>query len=352
MSGMTLKARAGVVAAAVAAVSLIALAVTVLLAAGPSTAQPAPAGLTPSGPGTPVHGAHLVTAHVAAPAGARGVVAVTTMASATVPPGWVVSAHTLVVGHLARAYLTVEPATMAAARPASVPVVVLMHGLNMSPGGVLAISGLARQVGPAVLIVPAGWHRSWDAGGCCGAAYRFGVDDVGFVRRAVADVLARTPAADSHRIYLAGFSNGGRMAYRLACDLPGTFAGFAAVEAVPVATCPALHPLDITVVAQEADPLLTVGAGAVPKHVDGHVEPTVAATLQQWRALDRCSASPAVAEEGGAVVHIWACAAGTHLTYVWYPGGAHNWRPPTATTPGATSFVAAMITGAGGARAH
>ena len=312
-----------------------------------------PAGVaTPGGTG-PTGGTQLVTAHVAGAPGrdassassAHGTsrAAGAAVRLASVPSGWVVTPHPVAVGGLARSYLTVEPATLASASPASVPVVVLMHGLTMTPAGVLGISDLAGQIGPAVLVVPAGWHRSWDAGGCCGAAYRLGVNDVGFVRRALTDVLAATPAADRQRVYVAGFSNGGRMAYRLACDLPGVFAGMAAVEAVPVAGCVNLHPLDITVVAQQADPLLTVDAGALPKYVDGHVEPTVGATVDRWRTLDGCGPSAAVTTRGQAVIQTWTCAAGTHMTYVWYPGGAHRWRPATATTPGVTGFVLRMM---------
>ena len=322
--------------------------------AGAVPAGAVPAGAVPAGDDTAEAGAgvRVVTARLPVSGGSpaahgRSAVASAAVASASrlasVPAGWAVASHTLLLGGLARSYLTVEPSSLAAAPPASVPVVVLMHGLTMTPAGVLGISGLARQVGPAVLVVPAGWHRSWDAGGCCGAAYRRGVDDVGFVRRAVTAVLAATPAADRRRVYVVGFSNGGRMAYHLACDMPGTFAGFAAVEAVPVAGCSRLHPLDITIVAQQTDPLLAVPATAAPRHVDGHVEPTVAATVERWRTLDGCRPTPTVAADGQAVLHTWICAAGTRLTYVWYPAGTHSWRPATAATPGATSFVLGML---------
>ena len=257
------------------------------------------------------------------------------------PAGWVAGAHTIVVGGLSRTYLTVAPQTLTG-HP---PVIVLMHGLLMNATGILDVTGLADRTGPAVIVAPDGWHHSWNAGGCCGPAYRAGINDVAFIRAALAQVLAANPAADPARVYAVGFSNGGRMAYRLACDLPGSFAGFLAAEAVPVQGCLALHPLGITIVAQQDDPLLSVDANQAPKRMDGSVEPTVASTVSRWRALDGCSGDPTLTYAGVAEIHRWSCAGGTHLTYVWYPGGSHSWRRPNGATPGTTDFVLNLMGG-------
>lgn len=260
------------------------------------------------------------------------------------PSGWVAAAHTIEAGGRPRAYLTVEPAALT--RP--VPVVVLLHGRRMTPDRILHLSDLAHRLGPAVLIVPAGWHESWNAGDCCGAAWLHHVDDVAFIRAAIAAVLAATPEAEANRVYAVGFSNGGRMAFDLACRLPGMFAGFMAVEAVPVRPCRAGRPVDMTVVAQQTDPLLTVGAGRAPKSIYGFVEPTVNQTLHRLTTLDRCAGPPSVAAAGVSVERTWSCPGGT-IRYVWYPGGRHSWRPPRGSTPGATAFVLQLL-GRGGTR--
>jgi poly(3-hydroxybutyrate) depolymerase len=129
-----------------------------------------------------------------------------------------------------------------------------------------------------------------------------------------------------------------------------------AVEAVPVEFCQSMHPLDITLIAQQADPLLTVQAGRPPKAVGGFKEPTVEATVARMRTLDGCGGPPAVASAGRSIERTWTCAGGSRLRYVWYPGGSHSWRPPGpaspgrtahSTTPGATDFVAQLL-GRGG----
>ncbi len=255
------------------------------------------------------------------------------------PPGWSASSATVSVNGLDRSYLVVQPDRVTSA----VPVVVLMHGRNMSPDAVLHISGLAGQTGPAVLLLPAGWHESWDSGNCCGVAFTARTNDVGFIQAALRAVVAAEPVLRSSPVYAVGFSNGGRMAYQLACDLPGVFSAMMAVEAVPVQSCPSLHPMNITVVAQQNDPLLTVDPGGQPKTIGGYVEPTVPATLAHLAFLDRCSAPSRLTVTGAALERSWSCAAGTQLRYIWYPGGTHSWRAATPTTPGVTDYVLQLL---------
>lgn len=63
---------------------------------------------------------------------------------------------------------------------------------------------------------PEGVRQSFNAGLCCGDATTYGVDDVSFLSDVVSDLRAR----GAGRIAVVGFSNGGMMAYRLACERP------------------------------------------------------------------------------------------------------------------------------------
>ena len=257
----------------------------------------------------------------------------------TPPPGWTSAVHTVDQGGLLRSYLTVQPSHLST----PVPVVVLMHGRFMTADQILGYTRLASSVGPAIIIAPQGYERSWNAGGCCGPAWKANVNDVALVVAALDSTFASTPMADRSRVFAVGFSNGGRMAYRLACDMPGVFTGFAAVEAVPVVPCSSMQPVDVTVVAQQGDPLLTTKPGALPKRIDGTTEPTLPVELARLRALDGCASSGQVTKAGLSVITTWSCGSGTTLRYVWYPGGRHSWRPSSGTTPGATPVVVAMI---------
>ena len=301
--------------------------------AGVSAATGPAVNRSPGAPTGPAATHHLISASSPAPTEAELVAG-----AGPIPAGWVARAHTVNAGGLTRFYLTIEPAKIRG----SLPVVLLMHGRGMTPDTVLRISGLADQIGPALLVVPAGWDRSWNAGDCCGAAYRAGVNDVAFLRTAVTDVLATDPAGRQAKVYAVGFSNGGRLAYLLACQMPGVFTGFVAVEAVPVEACTPPRPLDMTIVAQQSDPLLTVGHGQ-PKVIGGFTEPTVAATVNRMESADHCRTQPAAADFGLAVERAWTCAGGTSVRYVWYPSGGHTWRPAAGGTPGATDFVLQML---------
>jgi polyhydroxybutyrate depolymerase len=254
--------------------------------------------------------------------------------AAPLPRGWRAAVHVIDVGGLSRTYLVVTPERLAP----DAPVLVVLHGRDMTPDGMLHITGLAPAAGNAVLVYPSGYRWSWDAGGCCGSAHRAGVDDVAFIHAVVHDVLASIPAADPFKVYAVGFSNGGRMAYRLACDLPGTFAGMAAVEAVPVMNCPHLHPLDVEIIAQRLDPLLTIG-DAPQKTMQGYLEPTVASTVMTWRGLDHCLIPGSVTTEGRATITTWSCGAGTRLQYTIYTRGAHRWPTGGGPTPGGTRVI-------------
>ena len=71
----------------------------------------------------------------------------------------------------------------------------LLHGRNGTPAGIARTSGLLGGE-RAVVVLPAGYRRTWNAGGCCGAAGAAHVDDVTFLTRLVGQVLTDTPDAD------------------------------------------------------------------------------------------------------------------------------------------------------------
>jgi polyhydroxybutyrate depolymerase len=249
------------------------------------------------------------------------------------------SVHVLDVKGVERYYLEVAPRSFDKDAAHSLPVYVLLHGHHMDPSDMERLTGFPKHSRSGFLIYPAGLGDSWDAGGCCGYAHAHHIDDVAFVAAVVRQVLHDNAAASPSRVYAVGFSNGGRMAYRLACDLPGTFAGMAAVEAVPVITCNHLHPLDIEIVARAHDPLLRF-RGQPLLSIDGYLEPTVTASITAWKHLDACTGPPTRHLEGNTLLTTWAdCRDGTHMQYVLFAGSGHLWtwsRPPN---PSATDLI-------------
>ena len=78
---------------------------------------------------------------------------------------------------------------------------------------------------------PPGTLDVWNAGNCCelAAEINTNVDDVGFVR-AMIDTITQQVCVDPKRIFATGFSNGGMLAHRLACELSDKIAAIAAVS--------------------------------------------------------------------------------------------------------------------------
>lgn len=117
------------------------------------------------------------------------------------------------------------------------------------------------------------------------------VDDIAFVH-AVVERVASTTAIDLRRVYLVGASNGGMMAYRIACERPQFFAAVAAVVAnLPVGlSCGPSRPVPMLVINGTDDPLMPWEGGKVrfgTQHLGAVL--SAEATMQTWAHWNRCS---------------------------------------------------------------
>lgn len=133
---------------------------------------------------------------------------------------------------------------------------------------------------------------SWNAGACCGFALKEKADDVGFVV-AVIERLAAEFSIDPGAIYVTGFSNGGMMAYRLACEASATFAAAAPVSALHLAgSCVPERPISILHLHGARDGLIPVMGGAGEEATLTRPRPPVRAGIEFWVAVNGCSVSP------------------------------------------------------------
>jgi polyhydroxybutyrate depolymerase len=168
--------------------------------------------------------------------------------------------------------------------------------------------------------------QSWNAGFCCRAARAAGVDDLAFIKKVVRRALAQ-PDADQQRVYLVGYSNGGRMALRVACAAPRLFTAVAVYGAVGAAPCPNRAPVSLLIAAGTADPELTLGLGGTPKTVNGYTEPTVRAQAAAYVTADACH-TPVTRTEAAVETTRWTnCTSGAHLQLSLFEGATHAWPP-------------------------
>lgn len=254
--------------------------------------------------------------------------------------GLITEAQTVSVEGAQRTYRSIVPVHVIN----RLPLLVVLHGRGQSGSFIASQTGFLDLVEQrrAILVAPDGEQRSWNAGhGCCGVAGARRIPDVPFVAAIVADAARRWPV-DTGRVYLVGYSNGGKLAYSEVCAHPKLFAAVATYGAVPLSPCnPGTIPVSFLLAAGSADPVLPFHGkpGGKPPL------PSVPQALAWLRAQDGCPAKAQTARDGSAVVEQWArCAGATDVESVVYSGQGHAWPAGTGTgSPAAATVMWAFL---------
>jgi polyhydroxybutyrate depolymerase len=183
---------------------------------------------------------------------------------------------------------------------------------------------------------PSNLEGCWNAGTCCGDAQAKGVDDVKFIG-ALLDRLMADSTIDKARVFVAGLSSGGMMAYRLACELSDRIAAIASVSGTQVIqTCRPARPISILEMHGTSDDRL-------PYEGDQYFgSPT--STIQRWVTLNGCSATPTKTTDGITNTSTWSqCHEGSIVRFDTIVGGHHSWfgsdMDPVPGEPSANSAV-------------
>lgn len=122
--------------------------------------------------------------------------------------------------------------------PDNAPLLVVLHGSVMNGAQMRITTGyefdqLADRKG-FVVLYPDGFKGHWND---CRRLPRFSakkqqIDDMGYLRALIGQMQQRYHI-DPHRIFVAGFSNGGHMAFRMRAEAPELVAGIAVAAASP-----------------------------------------------------------------------------------------------------------------------
>lgn len=250
--------------------------------------------------------------------------------------------------HSYRLYI---PATLAAV-PA--PLLVSLHG---GASNALLHNTLTRLPAQAeasgfVLLSPNGYTDNpdsvlytWNAGACCDPAAADNVDQLK-VLRAMLDDAATRVAVDTRRVYAAGYSNGGMMAYRLACQMSDRIAAIGVVagemmdkdlsfglertvfDCDPPRPVPVihLHGLSDTCARFEGG----VGTGAQPRPPRSAVPDNIAF----WRTHNGCTTGPTQTyQQGDARCETHGgCSNGADVRLCTVDSAGHVWPGAPAST--------------------
>jgi polyhydroxybutyrate depolymerase len=249
--------------------------------------------------------------------------------------------RTLEAGGRTRAYTVLLPRT----HVAHPPLVVVLHVLGGTGGNVEPTSPVARAAwrAGAVVAAPEGIGFSWNAGSCCDPARRRHVDDVGFLRAVIRDAVRRD-RVDPKRVVAIGFSNGGFLAYRAACE-GVRFAGIAVVEGtMTVDRCASARPMDLIAIHQTGDPVVPY-AGAVEPVVEGAIAPfpPVRTSFSRWLEAQHCDPQLRTSTRTSVTTLTTTCRAGTRAELEVMVGGQHVWPTPPAAPVDATADVLAFL---------
>ena len=240
--------------------------------------------------------------------------------------------ETLKSGGDLRNYWLVCPEGIEKTKPA--PLLMVLHGSAGSGEDMMTVTrrGFERLADKEkfVVVYPDALERRWnDQGGT--------VDDVGFLL-AIVDKLVADGLVDKNRIYVAGISNGGMMAQRLACEQADRIAGIATVAGglpEPLqATCKPARALPVLVIHGTEDPIVPWSGGAVAGFEDFGKVLSARETAKFWAANNRCGDGGVIAAEpdrdpkdGTRVkMEVFAsCPAGAAVKLAAVEGGGHTW---------------------------
>jgi len=240
----------------------------------------------------------------------------------------------IVVDGIERTYTVFVP-ERARERGGPAPAIVVLHG-GFGDGdrvrSILGLDKIAEREG-FIAVYPDSEWPGWRDGRSRRSA---GSADVDFLLR-LKKSLVRRKLAEPDRMFIAGVSNGGMMAQRLACEAPQAFAGFASIIAnMPVALidrCTPRAAVPMMVINGTEDYIVPYDGGQVGRRRFLGPVVSTAEMIDFWRANNRCRNRPGRRQmpdrdpdDGSRVTMFYStgCAGGAPVILLRVEGGGHR----------------------------
>ncbi|MBL0340703.1 MAG: T9SS type A sorting domain-containing protein [Bacteroidetes bacterium] len=235
---------------------------------------------------------------------------------------------------LTRNYIVYLPSTYTPG--SSFPLVFVLHGFTQSSSTIMDVSGFndVAEDNDFIAVYPNGVNNGWNTN----AGFPGGstADDIGFIG-ALIDEMHLLYNIDTNKVYSCGFSAGGYMSHRLACESDRCFAAIASVsgtmsnnafnDCVPSKNMPVMQ------IHGTSDIVVNYNGGFGGKSVDD--------VINLWVANNSCPTTPVVTllpdintTDGSTVEQniFEPCTDSATVILLKVIGGGHQW-------PGSTSLL-------------
>ena len=221
------------------------------------------------------------------------------------------------------------------------PLIIVLHGYTAFGAGqdtYLGVSARGSQYG-FITLAPDGnrdgaGNRFWNATETCCDFGRTGVDDLAYITGLIDEAVERLNV-DPNRVYLAGHSNGGFMASRIACDAADKVTAVLSIagsEFSDPSRCQPSRPVGLIQVHGTLDSTIAFAGGRFQG--GGGSYPGAETVVERFRAHNACPEVPAGASsddfdnavagdetelkvwggcEGGADVQLWSMVGSGHV---------------------------------------
>lgn len=254
--------------------------------------------------------------------------------------------ESIVIDGLTRTYIVNLPPDYYQSN--SFPLVIALHGGGGSGSQFESQTGLTDKANAAhfIVVYPDGYlgplnNRSWNAGGCCGAAENENVNDIKFISELI-DKLTGNYKINSKLIYVTGHSNGGMLSYRLASELSGNIAAIA-VNSCSMVVTSAIHPSRPVPVLHMHSKLDTKVPFAGGIGITGAYFPPVDSVLTVWAGINACNNTPHNISYTGYDFSEWTnCTGNTIIQLYLTNDGGHAWPGGHSDNPDADASSTAI----------
>jgi polyhydroxybutyrate depolymerase len=245
------------------------------------------------------------------------------------------------------------PASYQPGRPA--PLVIALHGYTSNAKDLeryLRLTPESERRG-FVYAYPDGstdarGDHFWNATDACCAFYNPKPDDSRYLSELIS-AMQGAYRIDRTRVYLIGHSNGGFMAFRMACDHADQVTAVVSINGASwndTARCRPSGPVSVLAIHSSTDETVAFNGGVI----DGAAYPSAATTIAQWLGHNRCADAgrdaPALdlvtdlaAAETSVRTYARGCASGSTVQAWTINGGSHAPSLGPAFAPAVTDFL-------------